>query len=71
MVQPTRRFPGFTAAKVPTGEIIGINADMTSPELLFGYAAGQKQTGTRLRVRQSMNMPANLLRRCPASATRC
>lgn len=65
IVQPTRRFPGFTAAKVPTGEIIGIDADLKNTELLFGYAAGQQQTGTRLRVRQSMDMPAHLLATYP------
>jgi dipeptidyl aminopeptidase/acylaminoacyl peptidase len=65
LVQPARRFPGLTAAKVPTGEIVGINADMQGAELLFGYQAGQMQTGTRFKQRQSIDAPARLLTTIP------
>ena len=65
LVQPTRRFPGFTASKRPTGEIIGVDADMKNAELLFGYAAGKMQTGTRVKQRESVNAPARLLATLP------
>ena len=65
LVQPTRRFPGYTAAKLPTGEIIGIDADMKNGELLFGYAAGNLQTGTHVKQRESINAPARLLATLP------
>jgi dipeptidyl aminopeptidase/acylaminoacyl peptidase len=65
LVQPMRRFPGFTDAKVPTGEIIGIDANAKGVELLFGFLAGKQQTGTRLRQRKSMDAPARLIGRIP------
>jgi dipeptidyl aminopeptidase/acylaminoacyl peptidase len=65
LVQPERRFPGYTAAKVPTGEIIGVNADAKAAQLLFGFAAGKQQTGTRLKQRESVNAPARLIGRIP------
>jgi dipeptidyl aminopeptidase/acylaminoacyl peptidase len=65
LVQPTRRFPGFTADKVPTGEIIGVDVDGKKAELLFGFNAGGKQTGTRVKQRESVNAPARVLARLP------
>jgi dipeptidyl aminopeptidase/acylaminoacyl peptidase len=61
LIQPTRRFPGLTAYKVPTGEIFGLDYNGTNLDVLFGYAAGQQQAGTRLRVRESIDAPARLL----------
>jgi dipeptidyl aminopeptidase/acylaminoacyl peptidase len=65
LIQPARRFPGLTAAKLPTGEIVGINADMKGAELLFGYQAGKQQTGTRVKQRESVDAPARLLATIP------
>jgi dipeptidyl aminopeptidase/acylaminoacyl peptidase len=66
LIQPMRRFPGFTAYKVPTGEIFGMDRDGDNLETLFGYAAGQQQTGTHLRQRESIRAPARLLRAMPS-----
>jgi acetyl esterase/lipase len=63
LIQPERRFPGFTAYKAPTGELLGIDADGRNPELLFGYQAGQRQTGTRIPQRQSTYAAAEILSR--------
>src|SRR6267154_728235 len=65
LLQPMRRFAGLTAYKVPTGEIIGIDADGKNMGTLFGYAAGQQQTGTRLRQRESIDAPARMLATLP------
>jgi dipeptidyl aminopeptidase/acylaminoacyl peptidase len=65
LLQPMRRFLGFTAYKVPTGEIMGIDADGSNLEILLGYDAGQTETGTRLRVRTSIDQPARMLRALP------
>ncbi len=65
LIQPTRRFPGLIAYKSPTGEIFGIDADCKKAEILFGYAAGQLQTGTHVRQRESINAPARLLATLP------
>jgi dienelactone hydrolase len=55
LISPARRFPGFIAYKAPTGEIIGLNADGTGLELLFGPLANNRmQTGTRIEQRQSI-----------------
>jgi dipeptidyl aminopeptidase/acylaminoacyl peptidase len=58
-VSPTRivyqiaeRYPG-SATPVFTGEIFAINRDGSSPEQIYGYRAGQRQLGTRLKVRES------------------
>ena len=63
LVEPARRFPGFTSYKVPTGELLGINADGTRIELLFGFAAGGLQTGTAIQQRKSTYESASILRR--------
>jgi dipeptidyl aminopeptidase/acylaminoacyl peptidase len=44
---PGRATPGFT------GEIFAINRDGGSHEQIYGYRAGQKQLGTRLKVREA------------------
>ena len=67
LISPTRRFPGLVAFKAPTGEIIGLDADGKDAELLFGYAAGKMQTGTRVEQRQSTFAPARVLARLPGS----
>jgi dipeptidyl aminopeptidase/acylaminoacyl peptidase len=69
MISPTRRFPGLVAHKVPTGEIIGLDADGKDAELLFGYSAGERRLGTRVEQRQSTYQPATVLSRLPDSPT--
>jgi dipeptidyl aminopeptidase/acylaminoacyl peptidase len=69
MISPTRRFPGLIAHKVPTGEIIGLDADGKDAELLFGYSAGERRQGTRIEQRQSVYQPARVLARLPDSPT--
>ena len=65
LVQPTRRFPGMTAFKQATGEIIGIDADCKKGDLLFGYAAGDLQGAMRAKHRESIDAPARLLSTLP------
>ena len=67
LISPTRRFPGLHAFKAPTGEIIGLEADGKDAELLFGYQAGIKQTGTRIRERESIYAAAEVLATLPAN----
>lgn len=40
---------------ISTGELYGINADCSKHDIIFGYRAGQKSTGTRLNKRKEMN----------------
>jgi dipeptidyl aminopeptidase/acylaminoacyl peptidase len=44
LVHPARRFHGFRAHKVPTGEIFGIDADGKNLDILFGFAATRSQS---------------------------
>ena len=36
-----------------TGELIGVNLDGSKHEMIFGFRAGEKQTGTRIKRKQS------------------
>jgi dipeptidyl aminopeptidase/acylaminoacyl peptidase len=66
LISPTRRFPGLIEYKAPTGEIIGLNANGTGAELLFGYQAGEQQLGTRFEKRKSIDRAAEVLDTLPA-----
>ncbi len=66
LISPERRFPGSTAYKVPTGEIIGIDADGKNAELIFGYDAGKMQTGTKIAQRVGIQAAAEMLDVLPA-----
>ncbi len=67
LISPTRRFPGLLAYKAPTGEIIGLDADGRDAELLFGYQAGIKQTGTRIKEREPIYAAAEVLATLPGN----
>jgi dipeptidyl aminopeptidase/acylaminoacyl peptidase len=67
LISPTRRFPGLMDFKAPTGEIIGINADGRADDMLFGWAAGEDQRGTRIERRQSTYSAARIISRLPAT----
>lgn len=69
LISPTRRFPGFTAAKVPTGEILGIDANGKQAELLFGPLAGDN-TVSRLKRRESVFSWAEILETNPGEPGR-
>jgi dipeptidyl aminopeptidase/acylaminoacyl peptidase len=45
LLRPARRFLGVTDAKVPTGEIIGIDHDGRGVRPVFGYNAGGRRGG--------------------------
>lgn len=66
LIAPTRRFPGYTASKQPTGEILGIDADGKQVELLFGYAAGEEAKGRSLQRRESVYAAADVIDVLPA-----
>jgi dipeptidyl aminopeptidase/acylaminoacyl peptidase len=65
LIQPARRFPGYTDFKAPTGEIYGMNVDGKKQEMLFGYLAGESQTGTRIAGRKSIYSAAELVDMTP------
>lgn len=67
LISPTRRFPGSMDYKAPTGEIIGMNADGRAAEMLFGWAAGEDQRGTRIGRRNSTYSAADFINRLPDS----
>ena len=69
LIQPARRFANV-AYKVPTGEIVGIDADGTHVDTLFGYMAGKFQTGSIMEQRQAKLLWARSRVRGSASRAR-
>lgn len=61
LVQPARQFPAITDYKVSTGEIGTINVETGRSELIFGYRAGNKQTGTHIRQARNTYSAAIIL----------
>jgi dipeptidyl aminopeptidase/acylaminoacyl peptidase len=64
LIQPARRFPGM-AYKVPTGEIVGLDADGSKVDTLFGFMAGKMQTGSMVQQRESSNLWARIVDMLP------
>ena len=61
LVQPARRFLGYRAHKVPTGEIFGVDANNGKADILFGFNAG-KQTKVGLTApAEAKNMWAEIV----------
>lgn len=61
LVQPAQRFGGYTDGHVPTGEIIGMDADGKGTELLFGFRAGMKSSFARRRWKDSPELPGRVI----------
>jgi dipeptidyl aminopeptidase/acylaminoacyl peptidase len=58
--QLAERQPGM-AQPTPTGEMEAINVDGKSQSFIYGYRAGEMQTGTNLKVRQASNATAEII----------
>lgn len=58
--QLAQRQPG-KAQPVPTGEIEAIDVDGKSQSFLYGYRAGQMQTGTNIKVKKSTYASAEII----------
>ena len=69
LISPTRRFPGLVAHKVPTGEIIGLDANGNDAEMLFGYSAGERRQDTRIAQRENVYQPGRVLSRLTDTPT--
>jgi dipeptidyl aminopeptidase/acylaminoacyl peptidase len=65
LIQPARRFIGYRAYKVPTGEIIGLDVEAKKSDLLFGYRAGSSTTGTIMQGRKATDAWARIVRVLP------
>lgn len=61
LIQPERRFSGYVAYNVPTGEIFGMDANGSKAHRLYGFAAGNMQTGSIMSQRESTRTYARLL----------
>jgi len=53
LVEPAIRYPNTMSYKAPTGELFSMNADGSKIVYIFGYRAGQYQTGTNIGGRQA------------------
>jgi dipeptidyl aminopeptidase/acylaminoacyl peptidase len=64
LIQPARRLPGL-AYKAPTGEIVGMDADGSHVDTLFGFSAGKFQTGSIVEQRQATYLWARIIDMLP------
>jgi hypothetical protein len=60
LIEPMIRY-GAEDFAWPSGEILGINADGTRRAVLFGFRAGEGQTGTHLPQRESERASASII----------
>lgn len=65
LIEPARLFAGYNSYKVPTGEIIGLDATARNADVLFGFQAGKMQTGTHITQRQSTDAAGAVVDRIP------
>lgn len=65
LVQPAVRVHGRTDYHIPTGEIGVIDLQTGRSELIFGYRAGKKQTGTHIKQRKNTDAAAIILDTLP------
>jgi dipeptidyl aminopeptidase/acylaminoacyl peptidase len=65
LIQPARRFIGYRAYKVPTGEIIGLDVDAERSDMLFGYRAGSATTGSIMQMRKATVAWADIFKLMP------
>lgn len=70
LVQPAVRVPGITDYHVSTGEIGVIDLKTGRSELIFGYRAGKKQTGTHIKQRKNTDAAAVVLDTLPDDPNR-
>jgi dienelactone hydrolase len=61
LMEPYRRFPGFTTYKQRTGEIFGFDANGKKFEILFGFMAGRMQTGTKIAQTERKEAAAQII----------
>ncbi|MEJ0087949.1 MAG: S9 family peptidase [Pseudomonadota bacterium] len=65
LIQPARRFIGYRAYKVRTGEIIGVDVIGKRSDMLFGYRAGSAATGTIIQARRATDAWAEIVKILP------
>jgi dipeptidyl aminopeptidase/acylaminoacyl peptidase len=70
LLSPGRSFAGQLDYKQPTGEIFGVDADGRNFTVLFGYQAGQAQTGTRVTTREAVYAAGRIIDWLPDDADR-
>jgi dipeptidyl aminopeptidase/acylaminoacyl peptidase len=61
LIQPARRFVGYTAYKAPTGEIIGLDINNGKSDLLFSYRKGTEYTDSVFKPRTVGNTYAEIV----------
>jgi dipeptidyl aminopeptidase/acylaminoacyl peptidase len=61
LVQPARRFLGYRAHKVPTGEIFGVDANNGKADILFGFNAGKQTKVGLTATAEAKNMWAEIV----------
>ena len=65
LISPGIRLPSRTDFVFPTGEILALNIKNQRSELLYGFRAGQQQTSTHFKRRESTSAAATLVNILP------
>ncbi len=66
LIEPSNWFIGFLDAKIPTGEILGLNYNGRGLKMLFGYRAGDAQVGSHIKKVKAEFAAADVIDRLPA-----
>jgi dipeptidyl aminopeptidase/acylaminoacyl peptidase len=61
LVEPAQYFPGLADGYVPTGEIVGIDADGGGVELLFGLRSRRTRPGSHIRAGEEVQLPGRVI----------
>jgi len=70
IIQPAERFPNYVDYEVSTGEIYALNIHTNRSKNLYGYRAGQFQTGSNVKRQESTNAAGKLLSILPENPDR-
>ena len=65
LISPGIRLPSRTDYVFPTGEILALNIKNQRSKMLYGYRAGEKQTGSHIKKRENTYASARLVHVLP------
>ena len=61
LIEPAQYFPGLADGYVPTGEIVGMDADGRGVDLLFGLRSRRTRAGSFIRAGEEVQLPGRVI----------
>ena len=65
LIQPAQYFPGLADGYVPTGEIVGLNADGRGLDLLFGLRSRRTRAFSNIKGGEEVQLPGRVIDMLP------